>query len=136
MKKLIFTLVLSVLSFAAFAQQDDPAKVNQWVDTYKQLNDSKDWSGMLQQAGKCQSEVPSWTILNYYKGIASYNLKSYDDAIAFLSVFIDANKTVADADKQNLAGAYLLRGDSYSEQKKTQEAVNDYNEYVKYNPGD
>jgi Putative Zn-dependent protease, contains TPR repeats len=136
MKKIIFALALSVFGFAAFAQQDDPAKINQWIDTYNQLNTAKDWNGMLQQAGKCQTEVPSWQLLNYYKGIASFNLKAYDDAEAFLSIFIEQNKNNAEVDKTNMSGAYLLRADAYSQQKKTQEALSDYDEYLKLNPSD
>ena len=121
--------MLSIVCLGANAQTPEEAeKTNKWIDTYQQLNEAKDWSGMVAKAGLCKQEIPEWEYVYYYSGIANYNLKQYDNAIMNFSIFIDKNQTEA--------GAYLLRGHSYSEKKDITKAIADYDSYLAVNPND
>lgn len=128
MKKLILALMLSIICIGANAQttDDDVAKTNKWIETFKTLDDAKDWNGIILKSEECKQEIPNWEYVYFYCGIANYNLKQYENAISNLSIFLEKKPTEM--------GAYLIRGNSYSSIKNVEKAIADFNKYLEANP--
>ncbi|MDR0789778.1 MAG: tetratricopeptide repeat protein [Bacteroidales bacterium] len=129
MKKIVFTIALAFISMSGFAQTaDEAAAINKWIDVYAQLNETKDWNKMVEQAADCQKEAPSWEWLDYYLGLAYFNLGNYVNTLNEMTDFISQIDTVS--------AAFMIRANAYVKEKDFNAALQDYNHVLKLKPSD
>ncbi len=136
MKRITLILSLLLIPFYMMAQGGDAEKINQWIETYNDLVEQKDWSSIIAQQGRTKSELPEWDVVYYYVGFASYNLKDYEDAIMNFSIFLDMNKE-GDGEKQDMIKSSLMsRADANLQLNQYSSSIKDYNDYLKLSPND
>ena len=129
MKKIALSIALAFITATSFAQTAEEATaINKWIDIYAQLNSSKDWNKMVDQASDCQKEAPSWEYLSYYLGVAYFNLENYQYSINKMMEFIDKTDTVP--------AAFMIRAGAYAKEKEYDAALEDYNHVLKLRPND
>jgi tetratricopeptide (TPR) repeat protein len=129
MKKTVIFLALAFLSLGSYAQTDsDPEKINKWIEIYEKLNSTSEWEHMITRSKDCKKEVADWQWLDYYLGLANYNLNDYFSAINSMSDFINKIDT--------LVPAYMIRGNAYVQVEEFDAALQDYNKVLQLHPGD
>ncbi|MDR1846518.1 MAG: hypothetical protein LBR17_00145 [Bacteroidales bacterium] len=129
MKKIVFTVALAFISMTGFAQSgDEAAAINKWIDTYAQLNEAKNWNGMVEQASECKKEAPTWEWLDYYLGVAYYNLGNYVSTINEMTDFI--------AKIDSVPASFMIRAKAYVKENEFKAALEDFNHVLKLKPND
>ncbi|MDR1725925.1 MAG: tetratricopeptide repeat protein [Bacteroidales bacterium] len=129
MKKIVFTIALTIISLSGFAQTaDEAAAINKWIDVYAQLNEAKEWQKMIDTSNLCEKEAPNWEYLDYYLGVAYFNLNNYFKAINEMTDFINKTDTIL--------AAFMIRGDAYVHEKEYEAALLDYDKLLSANPKD
>jgi len=127
MKKTILTLSLVFSSLVLFAQSEEEI-LNKWITTYNELSTAKNYDAMISNFEACRSEVPTWDMAYYYKGMAEFNKQNYSQALKDLATFTQTN--------QSMNAAYFMMGKSCNALSQPGDALTYLATYISKEPND
>lgn len=127
MKKTLISLALIFCSVSLMAQSEQE-NLAKWINTYQELQNTKNWDAMIANFTTCNQEVPSWDFAYYYKGMAEFNKEDYQNAAADLNLFVSKVDTVS--------AAYMMIAQSYNALKQPMDAIGAIDKYIAKEPND
>jgi tetratricopeptide (TPR) repeat protein len=102
------------------------------IDYMSFLYSSEDWKRLKNFGDSAAVKFPGKTDMLQFKGLAEYNLKQYDSAIATISQV--EKISAAKKDTTLLINAYSLIGDLYHLKNQNEETYKYYKKVLKLNP--